>query len=182
MAKVDSIGRDARSTTQPGRLCSVFANLACMRGGVRVGCGGGDRRFLAGRSGKAGHGGCNPPPRTPGNAKPQLGVSTDSRRAGARRSRAGLGGCNPPPHLLARFIGIPLTRNRLEAPSIAVFPGYAIQPFLCPTFLCHSSSVSSSACSAPLRFTSWASRWRETGWKPVFQDRLEAYPTAARLV
>jgi hypothetical protein len=37
--------------------------LAGMRGGVRVGCGGGDRRFPAGRSGKVGHGGCNPPPR-----------------------------------------------------------------------------------------------------------------------
>ena len=28
----------------------------------------------------------------------------------------------------------------------------------------------------PLRFTPLASRWRETGWKPVFHDRLEAYP------
>jgi hypothetical protein len=38
------------------------------------------------------------------------------------------------------------------------------------------SFASASAYSAPLRFTSSAFRWRGTGWKPVFHDRLEAYP------
>jgi hypothetical protein len=72
----------------------------------------------------------------------------------------------------------------LSCPSLAVFQGYSTQAFLCPTFLCptflcptflcptflcptflcHSSSVFSSPCSAPLRFTSLASCWREPGW------------------
>jgi hypothetical protein len=33
----------------------------------------------------------------------------------------------------------------------------------------------SFVCFAPSRFTSFASRRRATGWKPVFHDRLEAY-------
>ena len=37
-----------------------------------------------------------------------------------------------------------------------------------------------SAYSAPPRFTSSAFRWRETGWRPVLHDRLEAYLTPSR--
>ena len=36
--------------------------------------------------------------------------------------------------------------------------------------------ASSSARSAPPRFVPFSSHWRGTGWKPVFHDRLEAYP------
>jgi len=62
---------------------------------------------------------------------------------------------------LARTGWKPAFHDRLEAyptPPSRCFPVSSTQAFLCPTFLCHSSSVSSSACSAPLRFTSLASR------------------------
>ena len=74
----------------------------------------------------------------------------------------------------------PVFHDRLEAyptPPSRCYPVSSTQAFLCPAVLCHSSSVSSSACSAPPRFTSFSSRWRGTGWKPVFHDRLEAYLT-----